>query len=541
MRQGQPELKAKSRTGGSAVKVETMRRKLQAALKTFAVGATLSMGAACADLDISNTNEPDRDRALADALAVESLIAGSFQTWWDVSQGNAPGRFLAQAGDTHTSASLNHGTWDVGFEPRKPIINQPGYQWGYPIEDPWNFLNRANAAIRDGLVMIEGGLEIGTDGADTPRLRAFGKFMLGMNHAFLAMLYDKGWIVDETIDTQARVAERDMRSHTEIMAAARGYLAEARQIASQNSFTIPPGWMGSRAYSSAELIRITHSYEARFMTAVARSKEERAAVNWNDVLTHIQAGVTEDFGVLIDGPGGLWTKGAGLKAASSLNGGINLRLVGPADQSGAYQTWESTEARDRQWFLVETDDRRIHAEGNNRASGSLFQLQIQNNQMVVHEDAQRGLWYQTPYSTFAWRTIAEDDVGFAPDLTVEEMDFLRAEAYIRLNRAAEALPIINKTRVENGHLPPATLTGVSGSRCVPRSKTGACGDLMAALIYEKRLETLYLSAGLDYFDARGFGILVPGTFIHLPVPALELTALQIPAYTFGGDAGGSSP
>ena len=121
------------------------------------------------------------------------------------------------------------------------------------------------------------------------------------------------------------------------------------------------------------------------------------------------------------------------------------------------------------------------------------------------------------------------------------MDFLRAEAYIRLNRAAEALPIINKTRTENGKLPAATVTGVSGDRCVPRTLAGACGNLMDALIYEKRLETLWLSAGLDYFDARGFGILVPGTFIHLPVPAVELTSLQIPAYTFGGDAGGGSP
>jgi hypothetical protein len=121
------------------------------------------------------------------------------------------------------------------------------------------------------------------------------------------------------------------------------------------------------------------------------------------------------------------------------------------------------------------------------------------------------------------------------------MDFLRAEAYIRLNRAAEALPIINKTRVDNGKLPAATVTGVSGSRCVPRTITGACGDLMQALIYEKRLETLWLSAGLDFFDARGWGTLVPGTFVHVPVPALELATLGMPVYTFGADAGGAAP
>jgi hypothetical protein len=497
--------------------------------------------AACMNLDVSNPNEPDRDRALRDALAVESLVAGSFQTWWEITQGRAPGRFLSIAADTHTSTALNYGTWDAGFLPRKPLINLPGYQWGYPIDDPWNLLNRANAAIRDGLMMVQGGLQIGTNGADTPRLRAFGKFMQGMNHAYLAMMYDKAWIVDETQDTQANVAARQIPDYKAVMTKARAYLAEARTIATQNTFTIPVGWMGNRAYTSAEFVRITRSYEARFLTAVARTAEERAQVNWNEVLGHIQAGVTADFGVQMDGPGGLWSRGAGLKAASSQGGGVALRLLGPADQSGAWRAWEATEPRNRQWFFVETDDRRIHAEGNKEISGTLFQLRKQGTNQVVIGEAQRGLWYQTPYATFAWRTIAETNLGFAPDLTVEEMDFLRAEAYIRLNRAAEALPIINKTRTENGRLPAATLTGVSGTRCVPKTITGACGNLMDALIYEKRLETLWLSAGLDWFDARGWGILVKGTFVQMPIPAIELTALQIPVYTFGAEAGSAAP
>lgn len=511
------------------------------AMKVAVLAVSSAAVAACMNLDVTNPNEPDRERALQDALAVESLVAGSFQTWWEITQGRAPGRFLGIAADTHTSTALNYGTWDAGYLPRKPLINLPGYQWGYPIEDPWNLLNRANAAIRDGLIMLDGGLPIGTNGADTPRLRAFGKFMLGLNHGYLALLYDKSWIVDEKQDTQANVTSKTIPDYKAVMTAARGYFAEARQIAGQNSFTIPAGWMGNRTYTSQELVRITRSYEARYMTAVARTAEDRAQVNWNEVLTNVQQGVTADFGVQMDGQNGLWSKGAGLKAASGLNGGVALRLLGPADQSGAWRTWENTEPRNRQWFFVETDDRRIHAAGNKELSGTLFQLQKQGNNQVVQGEAQRGLWYQTPYSTFAWRTIAETSIGFAPDLTVEEMDFLRAEAYIRLNRAAEALPIVNKTRVENGRLPEATVAGVSGARCVPKTITGACGNLMDALIYEKRLETLWLSAGLDFFDGRGWGILVKGTFVHVPVPGIELTALQIPIYTFGGEAGGAAP
>ena len=108
---------------------------------------------------------------------------------------------------------------------------------------------------------------------------------------------------------------------------------------------------------------------------------------------------------------------------------------------------------------------RIERWGNNRASGSLFQIQIQNNQVVVHEDAQRGLWYQTPYSTFAWRTIAETSNGFAADLTVEEMDFLRAEAYIRLNRAADLVGASRRFLVSHPSHP--TLTGRQASTSLP--------------------------------------------------------------------------
>lgn len=510
-------------------------RLLRSPLKVGAIGWMLCT-TACADLEVVNVNEPDRDRALSDALAVESLIAGSFRTWWDIQQGRTT-RALSSMGDTHLSNANNYGNWDAAHEPRKAIINTPGYQWGYAIEDPFMIQNRALAAVRDGLLVIEGGVQIGANGADTPRLRAFAKLMQGLFTANIALLYDKGWVVDEKTDTQKNVAEKKLVGYKELMAKAQGYLAEVRTIAGQGTFTTPTTWAGT-AITNARLIQIANSYEARFMTAVARSPADRQAVDWNRVLTLINAGVTTDFGVNMDGPGGIWSKGAGLKAISGLGGGVHPRLVGPADQSGAWRAWENTEPRLRNWFLVETDDRRIHAPGRPDLSGTLIELQKNptTGAQIIANGPERGNWYQTPYTTTAWRVISQTNLGFAPDLSVEEMNFLKAEALIRLNRAAEALPIINASRA-NGGLPPATVTGVSGDRCVPRTITGACGDLMATLMYEKRIETLWLSGGLDYFDARGWSTLLKGTPRHFPVPALELNALPLPLYTFGGVGG----
>ena len=509
-------------------------RTLRSSLKLGVLGL-MFMTTACADLVVENTNEPDRDRALSDALAIESLISGSFQTWWDIQQGRTT-RYLSNMADVSISNALNYGNWDAAFEPRKAIINQPGYQWGYAIEDPFMIQNRALSAIRDGVLVMDGGVQIGANGADTPRLRAFAKLMQGLFTAKIALLYDQGWIVDEKQDTQKNVTDKKLVGYKELMTQAQAYLATARQIAGTSTFTTPATWAG-QPISSAQLIRLANSYEARFMAGVARTPADRAAVDWSRVLTLIQSGVTADFGVNMDGPGGIWSKGSGLKATASLTGGMAQRLAGPADQSGKWQKYEQQEPRVRDWFLAETDDRRVHAPGRPDASGTLFELQkTANGVQILAQGPERGNWYQTPYTTTLYRTISQTNIGFAPEISVKEMNLLRAEALIRLNRAAEAVPLINATRVPAG-LQPVTVTGDQTARCVPRKVNGSCGNLMDALIYEKRLETILLSGGLEYFDARGWGILQKGTPVHFPVPALELNALPMPIYTFGGVGG----
>ncbi|MBI4519260.1 MAG: hypothetical protein HY701_00360 [Gemmatimonadetes bacterium] len=502
-----------------------------AVLKVAAVAAIMVATAACFDLDIANPNEPDRDRALREARDVESLIGGTFATWWEIKQGRAPGRALSQSAEVYSSSAANYFAFDLGFQPRQPVVNQIGYQWGYPVDDPWMLLNRALSAIRDALQVIEGGLKIGPNGADTPRAVAFAKFMQGVAHGFIAKLYDKGFIIDEDADVEASVEQKKLPPYGEVMAAARRYLAEARAIASKNSFSTPSVWMG-RSYTSQDLVRLTHSYEARFMASVARTPQERAAVNWNEVLSHIQQGITSDFGINVE-PGGRWTreyKGADV---------VSLRFVGPSDQSGGWQAWEKAEPLKKQPFHVETDDRRIHAAGKPQSSGRYLEIPG-----TTFGDAQRGVWFLTPYRALRWRNefIPTRGFGFATEMSVTEMDFLRAEAYIRLGRPADALPIINKNRVAIGELPPATVNGVSGPRCVPRTVTGACGDLLTTLLYEKQLETIYLSAGLDYWDQRGFGWLRKGTHLQFPIPAAELEVLKLPVYTFGGVGGtGAAP
>ncbi len=491
----------------------------------------------CLDLDVSNPNEPDRDRALSTPGDVEALIVSQFRVWWNIQQGNTAPALDALA-ELEAGTQANYGFQDQGAMPPIPIVNQVGYTWGYWMQDPFLLQNRALAAIRDGLQAIESGnLQI----SQPTRLQAFAKFLQGVMHGNIALLYDQGFIIDESV-TNPESAE--LRPHGEVMAAARRYLAESRNLASQGSFTIPAGWAGTTSVSSSGLIRLSHAYEARFMAQVARSPSERSQVEWSQVLSHVEQAIMEDFGVDLDGPGGIWN--SPLKQRSSLNSSTALAFIGPADQSGAYQAWEDAAADQRDIFLVDTDDRRV-TDGTPTGPG----------RFVVFRDfttgaPERGRFYLSNYARRWWPDIGDTGFGFAPDITVREMEFLAAEAHLRLGNPEAALPAINRDRVALGELPPAGLDGVSGDRCVPRATgllaqasnraIGSCGDLLQTLIYEKRMVMAFVTQGSAFYDGRGFGTLRSGRAIHAPVPAEDLQLLGVPVYTFGGVGGpGSAP
>jgi hypothetical protein len=56
-------------------------------------------------------------------------------------------------------------------------------------------------------------------------------------------------------------------------------------------------------------------------------------------------------------------------------------------------------------------------------------------------------------------------------------------------------------------------------------------------MYERIMENQALDTFIAYMDSRGFGRLLRGTFLHMPIPARELETLGLPIYSFGGEGG----
>ena len=211
-------------------------------------------------------------------------------------------------------------------------------------------------------------------------------------------------------------------------------------------------------------------------------------------------------------------------------------LIGPADSTNGFINWVATPTANRLGFQLRTKDRRIQGTGGPATPGKY----VGYNQNDIFT-ASRGTYRFSHYYFLRFGTGTSWQNGPQPAMTVTEMDLLKAEALIRLNRAAEAVPLINKSRVANGVLPPVTIDGPPNEPgCVPRKLNGNCGSLWDALRYEKTIEMLGVSAVTTFFDRRGWQELPENSLLQLPVPGRELGTLQLPLYTFGGPGGEAS-
>lgn len=512
-------------------------------IRTLALaGLVVVTATACSDLDVLNLNNPDRERAISTPGDVESLIAGSYLTWFRGVREWAPGPALSVMADDHTASWGNFGMNDMSREPREKFNNDPSYSYAYVAARPWTFLYAALSATRDGLLAIDGGVEIGENGADTQRALALGAFVQGMVHGELALLYDQAFVLD--VDTDLETAE--LVPYTEVMAASQAFLEKAISLANSNSFEMNPGWFGGKQVDNVRLAELAHSNLARFLASVPRDAGARAGANWSSIRSHLDAGITTAH--FVTGTGSCdacWLDVT--KAWGGTFGGwarVDLKTLGPADQSGAYQGWIATNVQLRNEILLSTPDARISTPdldnlGDVQEDGLYFSFDGLGSSPFR---SNRGTYHHSSYRASLFDEYAGNFQGEVIVLSLAELDFLRAEQEWRGGNLQAAIDLVNPYRTASSGLPALTVNGAEGAECVPRNgSTGACEGLWESIKYEKRMNTFHHGIGTAFYDDRGWGDLISGTMIHLPVPADELLVLLLDIYTFGGGGDGSAP
>lgn len=518
-------------------------RGIRRGLAGFAASGLLVAINGCQDLAVTNPNAPDRARALTNPADVQSLIASSFTPWWRVAQGTLPGFPFTTMADEFTSGFADYGILAASSEPRIAYNNSTANTRRFQNEAPWYELYGTLSNVNDAMAALDRGVRIVENDVDvTVRARAFGKFMQGLTLGYIALIFDQGYMVDEHTSAQ-EIGRAELRPYTVLRDTAVAKLEEAVTLLQSNAVTIPAtGWINGISYDAAQLTRLARTFQARFLVYSARTPAERAAVNWERVVALINGSITSDFAP-VGIPDVLFTDMRRVVARERPNrppgdfARVDYFLVGVADTSGRFQQWVNASLDARNPFQVATPDRRVHAAGNAAGQGTYVGYDANTIFALDRGVYQRSYYW---YHRLGRGTSYQDGPQLA--ITRTELDLLQAEGYIRTGNAQAAVALINTSRVANGALPPVSIDGPPATTsCVPRKvNSTACGSLWDALRWEKRIEGLGVDPNVAFFDARGWGTLIAGTPLHMPIPAREIETLALTPYTFGGGGVGSA-
>ena len=491
------------------------------------------------DLDVPNNNDPDRDDVLNEAEEIEALIATSFLLTYNAEYDyNSAMAYLSCAAEEGTLSWGGSSLRTLSAEPRYALPNDPSWRYAHVMRNPWYDHYEALSALFDGLAKIAND----TDGRicsqiDCDRAVAFGKFVQGIAHGYLALLFDSAFVIDETVDLQND--EVPLLPYYEVMEAALGYLDAAVAATTGGVWVLEDEWINGSPLTASEVAQLANSFYARLLTQVARTPAERATLaglgTWDDVISRVDLGITNDVTVNGDAET-LWFNDyvwMFAQSGSTTWGRADYKTIGWTEISEgtgtAYAEWLAAPLSDRTDFRLNVPDERVMPPGDPEGWGLDFMFRGPSFFRSHHGSYHYSMYVHHRYDDYPHGGYTAP----TPLMVTEAQQLMKAEALLRTGEDRQSIVgIINSTRVTRGNLPPATI-GEPDS------------DLMDKLIYEYRIENMNVCPGCAYFTRRGWGELAPtgpyhhqglveGTALHLPIPGEELIKLQKPIYDYGG-------
>lgn len=496
-----------------------------------------------ADLEVDNTNDPNRAQALANASDLVSLMGGATSTALFASS-SIWGVHLGGLADQTTSTNRFLSFWDFTFQPRQRLNNRTTYADSDIIFDPWSDFNGSLSSANEiiGLIEVDGESIVLEDGTDvTNKLLASAYFVRGVSRGYLGMVYNQAYIVEPGTD----LSQLEPQPYTDVTAAAVSDLDRAIDIASNNDFTwdlVP----GTSAYSSAQLAEIANSFAARFLMNEPRTNAEASALpasRWETIIDYAENGVGASGSLPSFTPASVgetfFTEYADwntfiLNAGTPDEAGYlptDLKIMHLLDPS-----YPTDYPDDGVLGEVESDDPRAEYYSYTEAFGFL------------NPSRDRSLfsnyWNLRMYANNAWFLRTGDPV---PLITGTEMQYIKAEANLWLGNLDQAAAELNNSprgtvptdleidlpSEQIGNFDFGAAEGIAAGITMDGSETPA--EFVRALHEEYSIE-LDIMAGIGVHLAfmRRHDLLQEGTPLHYPIPGAELEITQSEYYTFGG-------
>lgn len=548
-----------------------------------------ALGLAGCDLDVQNPNDPETERVLSSPRDVESLAGAQYKRWHEglyTNLGNVNGMASVQSFENY-SALANNCMNQRNPIPRPANNNQVGNGCGEEQVRVYAVMNEVVRTASNVLKRIsDPSFNLGTT-TRNKRAEAIVEFARGLALGYAAMIYDSSAIISVGMSTDPAECLADpftgactgrLKGYMEVADSALVGLdraiAATQASAAAGAFEIPQEWIPTTStLNSANFIRLIRSYKARIRANVARTPAERAAVNWGEVIADASNGITADHDNITNRTTGPFYTWASQWHTFATWHQMTPFIIGMADTSGSYAAWIAQPVNERgntgSFFMVTPDQR--FPQGNTRAqqqadfaitscsAGNSVCKRRFVNRPTGNDQFQGPGWGWSNYDFVRWYPWATSGDGSGARngpivfFSKAENDMLEAEGQIRLNTAgsiARAATLIDRTRVTNGGLPPLSgvVTAVTqvvpgGAACVPKVPVGptyttlACGNILEAMKWEKRIEGIQTGFASWFLDSRGWGDLVEGTPTHWAVPYQDLQARERPAtavYSTGG-------
>ena len=551
---------------------------MQILIRRLALAASLVVFAACANkeiLNVPNLDNPDVARTYATPAGVESVVSSVYRQVWGamVSCGDCINT-QAHSFSLENYSELNNNVMNIrSIIPRGPIGNDRSGSGTGANYGAFRDLEKATRSAANGLQALDRLVEasalvpknaLGSKAQDV-RAKAFGYMAIGWALGGLAMAYDSAAIVTPATrsdDVPGLSGYKDVAAAAlKMLDSAVAYATSPDVANGTNGFPLPATWINGNAMTATQFIAFVKSQRARIRAGIARTPADRAVVDWNAVIADAQAGITADFQITLNVSAG-WSGNAPFDTneaySSAARHQMSLLIGGMADTSGAYAIFIATPLQTRDGtFLIRTPDTRFPQGATRAAQQAETILPLTAPRYIRNRptgDDVPGLGYgSSQYEFRRWMPVnLAQGNGQWTNIAKIEMDMLVAEGQIRAGNFAGATVLIDASRARHGLPSIGTITSASqqiagGGACVPRVpqapafNTVGCGNILEAMKWEKRLETMFSCAFLCwYLDSRGWGDLPEGTAVQWPVPYQEMDARIQPFYGMAGQSAKSS-
>ncbi|RLD47020.1 MAG: hypothetical protein DRI86_01565 [Bacteroidetes bacterium] len=459
------------------------------------------------DLEVENNTDPSIENIYGDPEAVYGVTSSMFFNWYMRAQTHSwsPAMAMMTMADQGTSSWMNSGMFDLSSEPRAELDNSQSYQYQYIFEhyykELYNVLNTSN----DVLTVIEGGMEIGDldangIGEDTKMVEAMSYFAQGVSLGYLGLNYDQAYIIT---NTTADPASETPKNYSEVIDAAIVSLQKAADIATANNFIIPDDWINGKDYSNNEFAQIAYSYMARLLAYSPRNASQNNSTNWSQVIQYVDKGISSDLEIYLDNVN--WKNWVYHYTYERKNWVmVDARIINLLDNNYPERITNSTDPG-----VATSADARLASDFTKES--------------VCNFKPERG-YYHFSYYLYTRLDYTFSNPADFPEIYVNELELLKAEAYVHLGQLSQAITILNNSsRSSRGGLPAL-------------SSSATQEEVLDAIFYERDLEFFVAGFGIGFYDMRRRDMLQKGSLLHFPIPSKELNVVGIPIYTFGGEA-----